>query len=174
MFPISLFLIISGYFQEAVVVLSSLEYYGTFKKILSCVAPSFFEHGVTALEAAWRNIFDWPSPRPGQVYQVPILGEVLKICLPLGSRDNRFVLNPSALHNGPALSLERAKSAEAFTKVSQRHVQSRGGQGFYSLPADFSTTPPGEEMEISTPIPIRALILILTVQEMKWNQNQSL
>jgi len=130
-----------GFFQESVVVLSSLPYFGAFKKIVSCVAPRYFEHGKGVLDAAWTNLCQWEEPVPGEAYQLPLLGEMLRVCLPCHS-------SPASPQQSPSrqVSLVRSRSAETFTKAAQRQAEQPGGaSGFYGLPSEYSMAPPGDE-----------------------------
>lgn len=67
-----------GFFQKSVVLLSALPLVELFESIVSIVGPLYFEHGLSLLEAACRNISDWPSPRHlAPSLELPLLGHVL-------------------------------------------------------------------------------------------------
>ncbi|XP_078485837.1 protein DENND6A [Ciona intestinalis] len=71
-----------GYFQKSVVLLSSLPYFNFFKEISDIIAPEYFDNGVPCLEAACHDIDKWPSPIPGQILNLPLMGMVLHVRIP--------------------------------------------------------------------------------------------
>ena len=123
-----------GYFQQSVAVLSPLPYYAVFKKVIATIAPVYFKHGDAILATAWEDILRWPPPVLGKEYQLPLLGEVLRVHLPYPS-----VKRNHGPTQGSGLSLIRARSAEAMTKESIKAAESKKGgpSGFHALPASF-------------------------------------
>eukprot|EP01137_Pigoraptor_chileana_P010455 Opistho-2@60122 len=71
-----------GYFQKSLVLLSPHPFVGLFSRIVRLIAPEFFDNGRPLLEAACRNISRWPSPAPGNTFELPILGHVLQVRVP--------------------------------------------------------------------------------------------
>ncbi|XP_038047740.1 protein DENND6A-like isoform X1 [Patiria miniata] len=71
-----------GYFQKSLVVLSKVPYITLFTRLASIIAPGYFEYGEPSAEAACHDIDQWPSPMPGQLLHLPIMGSVLQIRIP--------------------------------------------------------------------------------------------
>lgn len=71
-----------GYFQKSVVLLSRLPYFNFFKEMAEIIAPEYFDHGETCLETACHDVDRWPRPNPGQTYNLPLVGTVLRIRIP--------------------------------------------------------------------------------------------
>uniref|UniRef100_H2YY45 UDENN domain-containing protein n=1 Tax=Ciona savignyi TaxID=51511 RepID=H2YY45_CIOSA len=71
-----------GYFQKSVVLLSSLPYFNFFKDIVDIIAPEYFDNGEPCLEAACHDIDQWPSPIPGQILNLPLMGLLLHVRIP--------------------------------------------------------------------------------------------
>ncbi|CAG0892421.1 unnamed protein product [Darwinula stevensoni] len=71
-----------GYFQKSVVLISKLPFVRLFYHILESVAPEFFEGGEASLEAACHDIDSWPSPLPGDLFNLPLLGNILQVRIP--------------------------------------------------------------------------------------------
>ncbi|TNN22610.1 Protein DENND6A [Liparis tanakae] len=46
------------------------------------MAPEYFEKQEPCLEAACNDIDRWPSPHPGRILTLPIMGVVIKIRIP--------------------------------------------------------------------------------------------
>eukprot|EP00299_Pterocystis_sp_00344_P015722 c7863_g1_i1.p1 GENE.c7863_g1_i1~~c7863_g1_i1.p1 ORF type:complete len:656 (+),score=149.23 c7863_g1_i1:219-1970(+) len=81
-----------GYFQKSVVLLSTFPFIALFHKILSIVAPLFFEFGNQSIERACLDITTWPSPQFNSLMeQLPLVGSILKtyISFPLFTRTPR-------------------------------------------------------------------------------------
>lgn len=66
---------------QSVVIISRLPFNNLFNKIVSLLAPEFFENGDLSLEAACYNIDQWPSPVPAIALSLPLLGSVFQVCL---------------------------------------------------------------------------------------------
>lgn len=54
-----------GYFQKSVVILSRLPFNNLFGKVVSLIAPEYFDTGFESLESACAAINQWPAPIPG-------------------------------------------------------------------------------------------------------------
>jgi hypothetical protein len=71
-----------GFFQQSVVLLSPLPFFGLYKTLMAVmVGPLFFAHGPTLLEASYATMQSWPAPRQQpqpQPLELPFLGEVIR------------------------------------------------------------------------------------------------
>lgn len=72
-----------GYFQKSVVVLTRLPLPGLFSRVLSLVAPEYFNTGDPSIEAACQSVDQWPAPVPGQPLVLPLNGVLLHARIPL-------------------------------------------------------------------------------------------
>uniref|UniRef100_A0A3B4AS21 UDENN domain-containing protein n=1 Tax=Periophthalmus magnuspinnatus TaxID=409849 RepID=A0A3B4AS21_9GOBI len=68
-----------GYFQKSLVLISKLPYVTFFHSLLKILAPEYFEKQEPCLEAACNDIDRWPTPHPGRVLTLPIMGVVIKV-----------------------------------------------------------------------------------------------
>ncbi|GAA5865062.1 hypothetical protein JCM8547_007700 [Rhodosporidiobolus lusitaniae] len=80
-----------GYSQQSLIThLPSLS--GLFSSLLTILGPLHFKHAQTAgakggmVESACYNIASWPDPTPGTTLELPFLGSVLTVSLPLPSQ----------------------------------------------------------------------------------------
>ena len=64
---------------QSVVLISKLPFVRLFYHILESVAPEFFDGGEASLEAACHDIDSWPSPLPGDLFNLPLLGNILQV-----------------------------------------------------------------------------------------------
>uniref|UniRef100_H2SXA5 DENN/MADD domain containing 6Aa n=1 Tax=Takifugu rubripes TaxID=31033 RepID=H2SXA5_TAKRU len=71
-----------GYFQKSLVLVSKLPYVTFFHSLLKIMAPEYFEKQEPCLEAACNDIDRWPTPHPGRILTLPIMGMVIKIRIP--------------------------------------------------------------------------------------------
>ncbi|XP_068197747.1 DENN/MADD domain containing 6Aa [Antennarius striatus] len=71
-----------GYFQKSLVLISSLPYVTFFHSLLKIMAPEYFEKQEPCLEAACNDIDRWPTPHPGRILTLPIMGVVIKVRIP--------------------------------------------------------------------------------------------
>uniref|UniRef100_A0A3B3YWT0 UDENN domain-containing protein n=1 Tax=Poecilia mexicana TaxID=48701 RepID=A0A3B3YWT0_9TELE len=71
-----------GYFQKSLVLISKLPYVTFFHSLLKIMAPEYFEKQEPCLEAACNDIDRWPTPHPGRVLTLPIMGVVIKVRIP--------------------------------------------------------------------------------------------
>lgn len=71
-----------GYFQKSLVLISKLPYVTFFHSLLKLVAPEYFEKQEPCLEAACNDIDRWPTPCPGKILSLPIMGVVMKLRIP--------------------------------------------------------------------------------------------
>ncbi|KAM8867896.1 DENN/MADD domain containing 6Aa isoform X1 [Synchiropus splendidus] len=71
-----------GYFQKSLVLISKLPYVTFFHSVLKIMAPEYFEKQEPCLEAACNDIDRWPTPRPGRILTLPIMGVVIKVRIP--------------------------------------------------------------------------------------------
>uniref|UniRef100_A0A671RAU2 Protein DENND6A-like n=1 Tax=Sinocyclocheilus anshuiensis TaxID=1608454 RepID=A0A671RAU2_9TELE len=71
-----------GYFQKSLVLISKLPYVTFFHSLLKLIAPEYFEKQEPCLEAACNDIDRWPSPCPGKILTLPIMGVVMKLRIP--------------------------------------------------------------------------------------------
>uniref|UniRef100_A0A7N6ATI5 UDENN domain-containing protein n=1 Tax=Anabas testudineus TaxID=64144 RepID=A0A7N6ATI5_ANATE len=67
-----------GYFQKSLVLISKLPYVTFFHSLLKIMAPEYFEKQEPCLEAACNDIDRWPTPHPGRILTLPIMGVVIK------------------------------------------------------------------------------------------------
>ncbi|XP_065166347.1 protein DENND6B [Atheta coriaria] len=81
-----------GYFQKSVVILSKLPFNNLFTKIISLIAPEYFDNGNLSLEAACLNIDQWPVPTPGVTLNLPLLGSVFQTYIPHQSSSSSLLL----------------------------------------------------------------------------------
>eukprot|EP01132_Coremiostelium_polycephalum_P011137 gene11137-13642_t len=82
-----------GYLQKSVVLLSDEAFVGLYKKVIEIVGPLYFDHGPTLLEVAYQNIMSWPELKPGQTYELPILGYILTFHVP-HTRGTPHIIDP--------------------------------------------------------------------------------
>ncbi|KAK2821540.1 hypothetical protein Q7C36_020883 [Tachysurus vachellii] len=71
-----------GYFQKSLVLISKLPYVTFFHSLLKLIAPEYFEKQEPCLEAACNDIDRWPTPYPGKILSLPIMGIVMKLRIP--------------------------------------------------------------------------------------------
>ncbi|TRY92896.1 hypothetical protein DNTS_005710, partial [Danionella cerebrum] len=71
-----------GYFQKSLVLISRLPYVTFFHSLLKLIAPEYFEKQEPCLEAACNDIDRWPSPCPGKILSLPIMGVIMKLRIP--------------------------------------------------------------------------------------------
>ncbi|KAL2091659.1 hypothetical protein ACEWY4_013922 [Coilia grayii] len=71
-----------GYFQKSLVLISKLPYVTFFHSLLKLLAPEYFEKQEPCLEAACNDIDRWPTPTPGKILNLPIMGVVMKLRIP--------------------------------------------------------------------------------------------
>ncbi|KAK4046731.1 hypothetical protein OIV83_005836 [Microbotryomycetes sp. JL201] len=77
-----------GFSQRSLVLVSHLPSLpGLFESALAIIGPLYFKHkGGGMVEAACHNIASWPDPASGLSLELPLLGSVLSISMPLGNR----------------------------------------------------------------------------------------
>jgi hypothetical protein len=66
------------------VILTHLPFPSLFFATLNHLAPVFFEHGYSALEAGCHSIANWPDPQMGMTLDLPILSDLITVKLPDG------------------------------------------------------------------------------------------
>ncbi|KAI9634049.1 uncharacterized protein MKK02DRAFT_17619 [Dioszegia hungarica] len=71
-----------GYMQKSLVILTHLPFPSLFFATLNHLAPVFFEHGYSALEAGCHSIANWPDPQMGMTLELPILSDLITVKLP--------------------------------------------------------------------------------------------
>uniref|UniRef100_A0A8C5DWI4 DENN/MADD domain containing 6Aa n=1 Tax=Gouania willdenowi TaxID=441366 RepID=A0A8C5DWI4_GOUWI len=71
-----------GYFQKSLVLISKLPYVTFFHSLLKILAPEYFEKQEPCLEAACNDIDRWPTPHPGRILTLPVMGVVIKVRIP--------------------------------------------------------------------------------------------
>ncbi|MCJ8744552.1 hypothetical protein PDJAM_G00120020 [Pangasius djambal] len=71
-----------GYFQKSLVLISKLPYVTFFHSLLKLIAPEYFEKQEPCLEAACNDIDRWPTPCPGKILSLPIMGVIMKLRIP--------------------------------------------------------------------------------------------
>eukprot|EP00656_Telonema_subtile_P054583 TRINITY_DN8199_c0_g1_i1.p1 TRINITY_DN8199_c0_g1~~TRINITY_DN8199_c0_g1_i1.p1 ORF type:complete len:367 (-),score=55.02 TRINITY_DN8199_c0_g1_i1:314-1414(-) len=130
--------IFRGFFQKSLAILSPYPHLGLLRKIVLFVGPSFFEHGESVLESACEHIAAWPKPAPGGVYELPLLGTVLRQRLPHHS--NNISGN---------IALMRSRSAGELVKDSAKRVSADGKVGCFNFSSDVlaGSSAPGEATE---------------------------
>ncbi|XP_017768468.1 PREDICTED: protein DENND6B isoform X2 [Nicrophorus vespilloides] len=87
-----------GYFQKSVVILSRLPFNNLFTKIISVIAPEYFDNGNLSLEAACYNIDQWPTPVPGLTLSLPLLGSVFQTFIPHQRNSTSLILQLAGLN----------------------------------------------------------------------------
>lgn len=83
-----------GFFQKALVIVTSTPYLGLPAVMLSILAPKAFVHGKSVLEQAIRDLASWPDPRLHPISEsltVPFVGETISLTIP-----NSFLLSFAA------------------------------------------------------------------------------
>ena len=50
-----------------------------FGEVCALIAPEFFEMGNKVMEAIVTEIDRWPSPTPGQIVHLPLLGVLFQV-----------------------------------------------------------------------------------------------
>uniref|UniRef100_A0A8D0ATC4 DENN/MADD domain containing 6Aa n=1 Tax=Sander lucioperca TaxID=283035 RepID=A0A8D0ATC4_SANLU len=71
-----------GYFQKSLVLISKMPYVTFFHSLLKIMAPEYFEKQEPCLEAACNDIDRWPTPHPGRILTLPIMGVTPSITSP--------------------------------------------------------------------------------------------
>uniref|UniRef100_A0A1B6CG68 UDENN domain-containing protein n=1 Tax=Clastoptera arizonana TaxID=38151 RepID=A0A1B6CG68_9HEMI len=71
-----------GYFQKSVIIISRLPFITFFSEVCGIIAPEYFENGVESIEKACQDIDQWPTPVPGNVVNLSLLGSVLQVQIP--------------------------------------------------------------------------------------------
>jgi hypothetical protein len=72
-----------GYFQKSIVLLSKLPFVSLFNYILSIISIDYFMNGAEVLETTCSDIDKWPLPIPGESLSLPLLGNLIEVCLPV-------------------------------------------------------------------------------------------
>ncbi|XP_058648408.1 DENN/MADD domain containing 6Aa isoform X2 [Onychostoma macrolepis] len=72
----------SGLLLRSLVLISKLPYVTFFHSLLKLIAPEYFEKQEPCLEAACNDIDRWPTPCPGKILTLPIMGVVMKLRIP--------------------------------------------------------------------------------------------
>ncbi|XP_075409557.1 protein DENND6B isoform X2 [Tenrec ecaudatus] len=72
-----------GYFQKSLVLVSRLPFVRLFQALLRLVAPEFFDKLTPCLEAVCNEIDQWPAPWPGRTLNLPVMGVVLQVHIPI-------------------------------------------------------------------------------------------
>ncbi|ELU00735.1 hypothetical protein CAPTEDRAFT_175751 [Capitella teleta] len=90
-----------GYYQKSVVVVTRLPMIALFSHMAGIIAPGFFEHGETSLEAACHDIDQWPPPIPGNTVNLPIMGTVVQVRI--NSRSDKVIGMPQIKHTTPLM-----------------------------------------------------------------------
>eukprot|EP01135_Chromosphaera_perkinsii_P006970 Nk52_evm8s639 gene=Nk52_evmTU8s639 len=72
-----------GYFQKSLVIVSVNPFLGLFRDLLHFVAPAYFNDGMPLIESVCQNISNWPEPVQGGSFDLAVLGEVLKVHIPM-------------------------------------------------------------------------------------------
>uniref|UniRef100_A0A4W6FWC9 DENN/MADD domain containing 6Aa n=1 Tax=Lates calcarifer TaxID=8187 RepID=A0A4W6FWC9_LATCA len=67
---------------KSLVLISKLPYVTFFHSLLKIMAPEYFEKQEPCLEAACNDIDRWPTPHPGRILTLPIMGVVIKVRIP--------------------------------------------------------------------------------------------
>ncbi|XP_057597380.1 protein DENND6B isoform X17 [Hippopotamus amphibius kiboko] len=67
---------------QSLVLVSRLPFVRLFQALLGLVAPEFFDKLAPCLEAACREIDQWPAPVPGRTLNLPVMGVVLQVHIP--------------------------------------------------------------------------------------------
>ncbi|XP_007908800.1 protein DENND6B [Callorhinchus milii] len=81
-----------GYFQKSLVLISQLPFVNLFHSLLNLVAPEYFEKLEPCLEAVCNEIDQWPSPAPGKVLSLPIMGVLIQVRIP--SKNDKIGASP--------------------------------------------------------------------------------
>ncbi|CAK9826156.1 Protein DENND6A [Anthophora retusa] len=71
-----------GYFQKSIVIITKLPFVNLFGELCALIAPEFFEVGNTVMEAIVKEINQWPSPTPGQIVHLPLIGVLFQTYIP--------------------------------------------------------------------------------------------
>ena len=72
-----------GFYQKAVVILTQLPFYNLYSHVIDLIAPEYFSKGEAALEAMAAAVNRWPCPVAGSSLELPFLGSVLRVRLPM-------------------------------------------------------------------------------------------
>ncbi|SNX81760.1 uncharacterized protein MEPE_00465 [Melanopsichium pennsylvanicum] len=103
-----------GYFQKSVVILSHLPFVGLFSEVVARLGPLYFEHGMSMFEAFANDIMGWPTPQPGTILTLPLLGSIITAAIPFGQQPQ----------NSP-----NAESAPMLSSLSSSSTGPGGGGG---------------------------------------------
>ncbi|TMW63520.1 hypothetical protein Poli38472_002461 [Pythium oligandrum] len=71
-----------GYFQRALVIVSSLPYVDLFDRVLRVIGPLFFQAGASVLEALYENMLVWPAPMLNTPLSLPLAGTCISCIVP--------------------------------------------------------------------------------------------
>jgi len=89
-----------GYFQKSLVILTRLPFVELFQEVIALIAPEYFDNGSVCLEIATKEIDKWPRPCPGQLLNLPLLGNLFQVRIPSYSA----ATSPRSLTGSPKLS----------------------------------------------------------------------
>ena len=71
-----------GYYQKSLVLVSRLPFFNLYNHLVKTIGPDYFANGEIALETACYQIDKWMRPDPGELLQLPIMGNVLQVVIP--------------------------------------------------------------------------------------------
>ena len=60
-------------------ILTRLPFIELFQQMLLLLAPEFFDKGSICFETSAKEIDQWPSPLPGDVVNLPIMGTIFQV-----------------------------------------------------------------------------------------------
>ncbi|XP_063220002.1 protein DENND6A isoform X2 [Bacillus rossius redtenbacheri] len=100
-----------GYFQKSFVMISRLPFVRLLMEVCALIAPRYFEDGEASIEAATHEIDQWPSPMPGELLTLTLLGTVFQVHIPGQS-------NKSGAQVSPSSTSEHCISAKAYTSLT--------------------------------------------------------
>ncbi|GAA5895919.1 hypothetical protein JCM8208_005124 [Rhodotorula glutinis] len=114
-----------GYSQRSLVLISHLPALsGLFSALVSILGPLHFKHAQPGgarggmVETACHNIASWPDPVPGATLELPFLGSVLTVSIPLPSQAQFPLSAPSSSSTGNSPSSAPLRRAPSTTRTA--------------------------------------------------------
>lgn len=82
-----------GFLQKSIAILSENNLIDFYQRVVAIIGETYFEYGEKALDMAWRDILEWPTPQLSHQLSFPLLGKVLKFPMP-PIRNGSFIFTP--------------------------------------------------------------------------------
>lgn len=120
-----------GYFQKSVVIISHLPCLSLFRRVVSALGPLSFEHGASsALDAVVHDVAAWPDPAPGALLDLPVLGNVLRVQMPVFEPTDVCMSPYSPTHGSTSAHVISDAAAPPISQLFESLHE--GGPGWFS------------------------------------------